>query len=82
MVRVGGLAFDHRASAPREKRIENLRFLGDGQPIDPNREYMVAGWASVNEGTVGPPVYDIVESHIKKQQEIAIESNTSVRLVS
>ena len=35
-------------------------------------------WASVNEGTEGPPIWDVVESHIRKQGTVRVEPNTSV----
>ena len=27
----------------------------------PSKDYVVAGWASVNEGTEGPPIWDVVD---------------------
>ena len=41
-----------------------MTLLKSGTPIDPGREYTVAGWASVNEGTEGPPVWDLVERYV------------------
>jgi sulfur-oxidizing protein SoxB len=40
-----------------------------GEPIDPPKNYVVAGWASVNEGTEGPPIWDVVvvEGHPRQQ---------------
>ena len=37
-----------------------------------------AGWASVNEGTEGPPIWDVVESHIRKLGTVGTNPNTSV----
>ena len=33
----------------------------------PSKDYVVAGWASVNEGTEGPPIWDVVMSHIAEE---------------
>ena len=41
-------------------RISDLTLLRTGQPIEAAKDYAVAGWASVNEGTEGPPIWDVV----------------------
>ena len=56
MVRCGGLGYTIDIGKPMGGRISALTHLKSGQPIDPAREYVVAGWASVNQGTEGPPV--------------------------
>jgi sulfur-oxidizing protein SoxB len=55
--------------------------LKTGKPIDPSRKYVVAGWASVNEGTKGPAVYDLMETYIKKQGVIDLPKNESVKVI-
>ena len=60
MVRVGGLGYTIDIQQPIGKRISNMVHLGSGEAIDPAKNYVVAGWASVNEGTEGPPIYDLV----------------------
>ncbi len=42
---------------------------------------MVAGWASVNEGTEGPPVWELVERYVARKKTVRIEPNTSVKVV-
>jgi len=37
-----------------------------GQPIEAGREYTVSGWASINQGTEGPPVWDVVMRHLAR----------------
>jgi sulfur-oxidizing protein SoxB len=59
-----------------------MTLLHSGEPIDPARDYAVAGWASVNEGAEGPPIWEVVESHIKNNPVIRLEENRSVRLAS
>jgi sulfur-oxidizing protein SoxB len=55
--------------------------LKTGEKIDPAKSYVVAGWASVNEGTEGPQIWDVVESHIKKQGTVSVTPNTSVKVL-
>jgi len=78
MVRVGGLGYAIDVSKPIGSRISNMIHLKSGDPIDPARTYVVAGWASVNEGTEGPPIWDVVESHIRKIGTVKLDPNTSV----
>src|SRR5215213_2100502 len=56
MVRVGGLGYTIDVSAPMGSRISDLRLLRTGRPLEAGKDYTVAGWASVNEGTEGPPI--------------------------
>jgi sulfur-oxidizing protein SoxB len=55
-----------------------MTLLKTGEAIDPARSYVVAGWASVNEGTEGPQIWDVVESHIAKLGTVRLEPNNSV----
>ncbi len=80
MVRVGGLGYHIDISQPQGSRITNMTLLSDGTPIDPAKTYVVAGWASVNEGTEGPPIWDVVEAHIRDQGTVSIEPNDSVKI--
>jgi len=43
---------------------------------------MVSGWASVNEGTEGPPVYDVLARHIERYRVVDIPENQTVRIVN
>jgi sulfur-oxidizing protein SoxB len=78
MVRVGGLAYAIDISKPIGARISNLALSDTGEAIDAAKSYTVAGWASVNEGTEGPQIWDVLESHIRKVGTVKLEPNTSV----
>jgi sulfur-oxidizing protein SoxB len=81
MVRTGGLAFTIDIDAAHGKRISDLMLLRTGAPIEPSREYVIAGWASVNEGTEGPPIWEVVAKHIAAQRTIDLKPSTSVKVV-
>ena len=81
MVRTGGLGYKIEVNKPQGERISNMTLLKTGEPIDPTRSYVVAGWASVNEDTEGPQIWDVVESHIQKLGTVALEPNNSVEVV-
>ncbi|WP_347312296.1 thiosulfohydrolase SoxB [Defluviimonas sp. SAOS-178_SWC] len=80
MVRVGGMGYHIDVSKPQGSRITNMTMLKTGEAVDPAKSYVVAGWASVNEGTEGPAIWDLVEAWIKKQGAVTIDPNTSVRV--
>src|SRR5690606_306165 len=66
MVRVGGMGYTIDVANAMGNRISNMTLLKTGDPIDPDKTYVVAGWASVGEGTEGPPIWDVVTSYIKR----------------
>ena len=78
MVRTGGLGYSIDISQPQGSRISDMTLLKTGEPIDPARSYVIAGWASVNEGTEGPQIWDVVESHIAKLGTVKLDENNSV----
>ncbi|GAA0578904.1 thiosulfohydrolase SoxB [Craurococcus roseus] len=79
MVRVGGLGWTLDVAAPAGSRVQDLTLLRTGQPIEAAREYAVAGWASVNQGTEGPPVWDVVMRHLS-EGPVRAEPNRHLRL--
>jgi len=81
MVRVGGMGYRIDVTKPIGERISEMTLLKTGEAIDPSKTYVVAGWASVNEGTEGPPIWDVVEDHIRKQGTVSVTPNTSVQVV-
>ena len=80
MVRVGGLSYAIDIAKPIGSRISDMTLLRSGEAVDPAKSYVVAGWASVNEGTEGPPVYDLVGRYIERQQTVVIEDNPHIRI--
>jgi len=81
MVRVGGLGYKIDITKPQGQRITDMTLLKTGEAIDPSKTYVVAGWASVNEGTEGPQIWDVVEDYIRKQGTVTVAPNTSVQVV-
>jgi sulfur-oxidizing protein SoxB len=81
MVRTGGLGFTIDVGAGPGRRIAELTLLRTGQPVEAEREYVVAGWASVNEGTEGPPIWEVVSKHVAARKAIDMPPNASVKVV-
>lgn len=81
MVRTGGLGYRIDVTKPQGARITDLTLLRTGEKIDPGKSYQVAGWASVNEGTEGPPIWDVVEAHIRAQGTVTVNPNNSIEVI-
>jgi len=80
MVRVGGLGYKIDVMKPIGSRITDMTLLKSGEKIDPAKNYVVAGWASVNEGAEGPPIWDVVANYVKRKKTVSVEPNTSVKV--
>jgi sulfur-oxidizing protein SoxB len=80
MVRVGGVRYVIDVGKPIGSRISDLTLLRTGAPLDPGKDYTVAGWASVNEGTEGPPIWEVVTNHIQKKKVVAPKETDHVRV--
>lgn len=71
MVRIGGLDY---ACAPVETvghRISGLT-LDNGKPLESDKKYRVAGWASVNEQH-GKPVWDVLANDLRSTKTISLK---------
>jgi sulfur-oxidizing protein SoxB len=80
MVRVGGISYAIDVAKPIGQRISSMTLLRTGEPIEPEKTYTVAGWASVNEGTQGPPIHEVVASYLTAAKTIHVEENRHVRI--
>lgn len=81
MVRVGGMGYRIDVSKPQGARITDMTHLKTGEAIAPDKTYMVAGWASVNEATEGPAIWDVVEGYLKRHGTVQLDPNNSVDVV-
>jgi sulfur-oxidizing protein SoxB len=69
MVRVGGLKYAIDPGADMGSRISDMEL--DGKPIDPDKEYAVAGWASVQQQSEGVPIWDVVTEYLRDRKTIS-----------
>jgi sulfur-oxidizing protein SoxB len=71
MVRVGGLQYAIDPEQKIGKRITDMRVNGD--PIDPKKVYLVAGWASMDKNPAGTkPVWDVVAEYLRHHKTVKI----------
>ncbi len=68
MVRTGGIQYSVRPGATIGNRIGDMMIKG--KPVDPNKKYKMAGWASVTEGVQGTPIWDVVADYLRDKKVI------------
>ncbi len=68
MVRVGGVRYSVTPNAGIGHRINDMTL--NGQAVDPNKTYKVAGWAPVGEGVKGAPIWDVVAEYLREVKVI------------
>lgn len=82
MVRVGGMTYTCTVNETIGNRISDMKLAATGAPIDPAGTYVVGGWASVNEGTEGPAIYDLMESYITGKGTVSVPDERTVKVVA
>lgn len=81
MVRVGGMGFTVHVDRVLGERISNMHLLGSGAAIEASKDYVVAGWASINEDTQGPPIWDVVAAHVRGRSVLPPQSGPTVKFL-
>lgn len=81
MVRVGGMRYRCAPKNELGHRISDMVLNRTNEPIDPDRSYVVAGWASINEHVEGPAIYDLVENYISKKEVIRLDNAQAVKII-
>ncbi|MDP1781625.1 thiosulfohydrolase SoxB [Hydrogenophaga sp.] len=75
MVRVGGMQYTMTPNAPMGQRVNNMTLKG--KLIEADKTYKVAGWASVQEGAKGEPIWDVVSGYLRDKKVIkGVQINT------
>jgi sulfur-oxidizing protein SoxB len=71
MVRIGGLKYAIDPTQSIGNRITDMEL--NGKPLDPDKKYKVAGWASVAEPREGIPIWEVVEQYLLKKETVKIK---------
>ena len=81
MVRVGGLQYAIDPTRSVGGRITRMELVG--QPIEPSRQYKVAGWAPVADEAKdagGEPVWDVVARYLRATKTVTPRAPNLPRL--
>jgi len=79
MVRVGGLDYTCDPTASMNGRIYDMR-LDNGDQIEADKMYKVAGWATVNSKAPGEPIWDVVAEYLRSEKTVSISKFNTPRL--
>jgi sulfur-oxidizing protein SoxB len=79
MVRTGGLSYACAPGAKMGGRIQDMR-LG-GKPLDPAKQYKVAGWAPIAEGASGEPIWEVVARYLRAKNTVRRMNLNQPRLI-
>ena len=80
MVRTAGLIYDITPKNIIGKRISNLR-LSNGNLIDPNKNYVISGWASVNQIETGKPIWEVAREYLQNNKIYSSQDNEKPRIL-
>ncbi len=67
---------------PLGSRISALEHNGSGKAIEPAKSYTVAGWGSVADQVEGPPIWEVIETHLGRIKTVRTKPQTNVRVVA
>jgi len=67
MVRVGGMDYICEPTAASGQRISAMT-LDDGTPVEPSKNYVVAGWGVVSAPAPGPPIWEVVAAYLRDRR--------------
>ncbi len=81
MVRVGGMNYVCKPKQSIGKRINQMT-LDDGSLIDMNKQYKVAGWATVSKQSQGKPIWTIVADDLRDRKTIKIDRLNTPKLLN
>lgn len=79
MVRVGGMDYTCDPTGSMNGRISDMR-LDNGEPIEANKMYKVAGWATVNSRAPGRPIWDVVADYLRSEKTVKIDKFNTPKL--
>jgi sulfur-oxidizing protein SoxB len=71
MVRIGGLKYSMDPTKKIGQRIGDMEL--NGKPLNPDKKYRVAGWASVGEPREGIPIWEVVEQYLLSKDTVSIK---------
>ncbi len=80
MVRCGGLGYAIDVGKPAGQRISAMTHRKSGKPIEAGKNYVITGWASVNHGTEGPQIWELVERYVAAEKTVRMKPNRLVTI--
>jgi sulfur-oxidizing protein SoxB len=80
MVRVGGMDYVCDPTQSMNQRISNMT-LDDGTLVDMNKQYKVAGWATVGNQSKGKPVWEVVVDYLRDRKTAKLDKLNTPKIL-
>ena len=80
MVRVGGLDYTMAPNLGIGKRVTDM-VLDDGSQIEADKNYIVAGWATVGSKSPGAPIWDVVADYLRTEKVAKVKKLNTPKIV-
>lgn len=80
MVRVGGLDYTMNPTAKFNTRVTEM-VLDDGTKIEADKNYIVAGWATVGSKAPGAPIWDVVADYLRTKKVAKVTKLNTPKIV-
>ena len=81
MVRCGGFDYVCDPTQSIGRRVSDMT-LDDGEKIEAEKSYKVAGWATVSAQSPGPPIWEVVAEYLCERKSIRITKLNTPKLVN
>jgi sulfur-oxidizing protein SoxB len=79
MVRLGGMDYTCDPTQAIQHRISDMH-LDNGERLEPDRKYKVAGWATVNSKAPGPAIWDVVAEYLRAEKTVKLKKLNTPKL--
>ena len=80
MVRVGGLDYTMNPKGKFNTRVTDM-VLDDGTKIEANKNYTVAGWATVGSKAPGAPIWEVVAEYLRSEKVAKVKKLNTPKIV-
>jgi sulfur-oxidizing protein SoxB len=81
MVRLAGLDYVCDPTKKIGSRVSNMT-LDNGDSVEADKSYKVAGWATVGSQSPGPPIWDVVAEYLRDQKVAKITKINTPKLLN
>jgi sulfur-oxidizing protein SoxB len=58
-----------------------MTLLKSGKAIEAGKDYAVSGWASINQATQGPPIWEVISNYLARVKTVRAEKADAVKVV-
>ena len=80
MVRIAGMNYRINPTAAAGQRIDQM-YLADGEPLQADKMYKVAGWSTVGAQSSGEPVWDSFLRYLRARPSVKVDKVNTPEII-